>query len=424
LRLILLLAFLSFYRLAYADRDFSLHGNSNVTSTGDTGSFQLYWTTPGDDGNIGTASYYVIKYSLTPIADSNWDQAIIAPNPPIPLAAGNQQNFVVNGLYCGGYYYFGIKTYDDVGNVSPLSNITSGYASGIPAPTPISAQIDSLAGSAMLTARTVSSHYPIYYEFALDTVSTFTNPAIEVPFIVDTVASVTYGSLTSPAIYYWRCRAMASNHSDSSRWSDINAFNLANIDVIAPQVTITSPQAGDTLSNDSVVLSWFATDNGTITHFDVAYSTDAGSSWIPYADSVGGDSGYYVIPNPGLGSICGVRVACYDQAENRGADSVLFFLVSINDQPGSHPDEYSLLAAYPNPFNPSANIRYAIPVVSHVTIEVYDLLGHRIETLIDKDQQAGYFEVTWNADRYSSGTYFYKIQAGSFANTGKMMLIK
>ncbi len=99
---------------------------------------------------------------------------------------------------------------------------------------------------------------------------------------------------------------------------------------------------------------------------------------------------------------------------------------SIPDQESdaSIPDEFALLGSYPNPFNNRVNIEYALPEQSHVTIEIYDLLGRRVETLVDGEKQAGYHQITWDSRRSSSGLYFYRIQAGDFSEANKMLLLK
>ena len=94
------------------------------------------------------------------------------------------------------------------------------------------------------------------------------------------------------------------------------------------------------------------------------------------------------------------------------------------------PGEFSLAQNYPNPFNPSTTIKYEIPSVasdfslSNVTLKVYDILGREVATLVNKQQKAGYYEVNWNAVNNSSGVYFYKILAGDFVETKKMLLLR
>jgi hypothetical protein len=86
-------------------------------------SVTLVWTAPGDDGNIGTASNYEMRYSQSPINTSNWGQATPATGLPAPQVAGTRQSVTVAGLTQGTTYYFAIRTQDDAGNWSPLSNV-------------------------------------------------------------------------------------------------------------------------------------------------------------------------------------------------------------------------------------------------------------------------------------------------------------
>jgi hypothetical protein len=88
------------------------------------------------------------------------------------------------------------------------------------------------------------------------------------------------------------------------------------------------------------------------------------------------------------------------------------------------PQEFGLFGNYPNPFNASTVIDYQLPVDSHVKLEVYNISGQKIATLLDGRERAGYRSVTWDASEVSSGVYFYKLTAGDFTEIKRMMLVK
>src|SRR5262249_38731848 len=83
----------------------------------------LTWTAPGDDGTKGKANGYDLRYSTSPIPDANWDQATPVEGAPSPHAPGSVEQAAVTGLEPGVTYYFAIKTLDNVGNISELSNV-------------------------------------------------------------------------------------------------------------------------------------------------------------------------------------------------------------------------------------------------------------------------------------------------------------
>jgi hypothetical protein len=85
---------------------------------------------------------------------------------------------------------------------------------------------------------------------------------------------------------------------------------------------------------------------------------------------------------------------------------------------------YTVEQNYPNPFNPSTAIKYRIPEISFVTLKVYDVLGNEITTLINEEKPIGSYEVEFDATGLTSGIYFYKLHAGSFVETKKMILMK
>jgi hypothetical protein len=88
------------------------------------------------------------------------------------------------------------------------------------------------------------------------------------------------------------------------------------------------------------------------------------------------------------------------------------------------PNEFALMQNYPNPFNPSTSIEYRVGSTEYVTLKVYDILGNETAVLVNEEKPAGSYEVIFDASSLSTGTYFYKLQAGGFVETKKLVLMK
>jgi len=100
------------------------------------------------------------------------------------------------------------------------------------------------------------------------------------------------------------------------------------------------------------------------------------------------------------------------------------FAVSVAEDPSRAPETYALEQNYPNPFNPSTEIRFQVPRVGNVKLAVYDLLGREVSVLVDEMKQPGIYGVQFDGSRLASGAYFYRLVAGSFVQTRKLLLVK
>ena len=90
----------------------------------------------------------------------------------------------------------------------------------------------------------------------------------------------------------------------------------------------------------------------------------------------------------------------------------------------SLPITFSLSQNYPNPFNPVTTIRYSIEKTSHVKLQIYNILGKLVETLVDEERLAGPYSLSWDGARFASGVYFYRLDVGNRAVVKKMLLMK
>tara|TARA_R110000868_G_scaffold259361_6_gene517374 strand:- start:27223 stop:28677 length:1455 start_codon:yes stop_codon:yes gene_type:complete len=104
----------------------------------------------------------------------------------------------------------------------------------------------------------------------------------------------------------------------------------------------------------------------------------------------------------------------------RVVDNILSTSYEFEDEP----TEFSVSQNYPNPFNPSTQISYVLPEASHVKLDIINMLGQLVETLVNEGKTSGSYTVSFDAAGLSSGVYFYTIQAGAFTQTKRMLLIK
>ncbi len=155
--------------------------------------------------------------------------------------------------------------------------------------------------------------------------------------------------------------------------------------------------------------------------YGVYVSNDYGTTWTKRNDglSVGGSMQYdlcifnnYIFAGVGFGGTMGVYRRPLSQ------------LTNINSVSNEIPNEFSLSQNYPNPFNPVTKITFSIPTTQNISIKVYDELGKEVDILVNEQLNPGKYEAVWSANRFSSGIYYYKLTAGNFSQTNKMILLK
>ena len=107
-----------------------------------------------------------------------------------------------------------------------------------------------------------------------------------------------------------------------------------------------------------------------------------------------------------------------------GSTALLESVTSSIEDDNEFPSAYTLSQNYPNPFNPSTTIQYSLPEVAEVTLEVYNMLGQKVASLVEARQSAGTYTIEFDGSGLASGTYMYRMQAGDFVQTRKFALIK
>jgi len=160
---------------------------------------------------------------------------------------------------------------------------------------------------------------------------------------------------------------------------------------------------------------WLVGDGGIIFH-----STDGGETWEP-------------VPSGTTNTLLGVDFTDVETGWISGEGGTILRFVADENETGTAFEEdpgaevaasFVLEANYPNPFNPQTTIRFALPEAAHVRLEVFDVLGRRVETLVDEARTAGSYRVVWQAGTAPSGVYFYRLKAGSHVETRAMTLMR
>ena len=165
--------------------------------------------------------------------------------------------------------------------------------------------------------------------------------------------------------------------------------------------------------------------NGTILH-----TTDGGITWSLQSKCTDNNLFAVSFTDENIGNIVGDNGVIL-----RTETSGVTFVEEINMT--KVPRDFLLFQNYPNPFNPATKIKYSLPNVilsgpadvetgvgNLVTLKVYDVLGNEITTLVNEEKPPGAYEINWNAANLPSGVYFYRLKAGEFIQSNKMVLLK
>lgn len=149
-------------------------------------------------------------------------------------------------------------------------------------------------------------------------------------------------------------------------------------------------------------------------------STNLGETWRDISEGLAGAVVYQIVVDKTNAN----AVYC---ATNRGIFRLFDDDRAIATHSGydhSKPLTFDLSQNFPNPFNPTTTINYQLPTVHHVTMKVFDVLGREVATVVNGVEEAGYKSMNWDASGFSSGTYFYRLQAGGFTQTRKLVLLR
>jgi len=149
---------------------------------------------------------------------------------------------------------------------------------------------------------------------------------------------------------------------------------------------------------------------------------DANGTVVTFNNST--SSNPFILTAPSAGTYT-VNAGFKSPSRKWGSASAVITVTGVDEQlVGLKPESFQLYANYPNPFNPNTKIKYAISETVYTTLKVYSILGAEVATLINEEKTPGVYEVNFEAANLPSGTYIYKLEAGSFSQAKKMILLK
>jgi hypothetical protein len=149
----------------------------------------------------------------------------------------------------------------------------------------------------------------------------------------------------------------------------------------------------------------------------VMISSDLGNTWT--TKTAGIPNNAYIIWNQ-----INSEGYLYASAGELGLYKSNSIVVGVNEQSISSASTFELFQNFPNPFNSTTNIKYEIQQASRVVVKVYDLMGNEVATLLNRYQEAGSYDLIFQAEDLASGIYFYQLRAGEFVATKKLIMLK
>ena len=397
----------------------------------------VYSATPTVSWYLEGSSLGITEYHVTWRKDSapaDWTAYHGGSNPKVIISDINQTTYTfTTALEYGSTYYWAVASYD--------GSTHSAWAQG---------SFTVVGGSSVTVIPSVPSDGSVEYnrdvtfywylggsslgiqgyELQYSQTSNFS--------LVTTVPSGTVGTnmfytvtgLTPGATYYWRVRGDYGSGNYTS-YSTIYSFTVdAGASAVVPRIG--SPARGVTVETGSPVLSWFnPVQSSSSLSYDVELSRNAEfTESVVYTDvnqlqaeASNLESGEYFWR---VRSKTNEEISGYSESGNF---KVKDGITSVAEESEVLPTVYELSQNYPNPFNPETTIKFSLAESQYVSIKIYNMLGQEVRTLMNEQRNQGSYNVLWNGkdnngNQVSSGTYIYRIRAGEFVSTKKMVLLK
>jgi hypothetical protein len=331
-----------------------------------------------------------------------------------------ESQFVLNGVTGGTQYHWRVRA-ENPGGFSDWSEVwTFTTIEQVPDnPLLVSPENGSTDIAINITFEWETSLRAEFYRFQISTQAGFGSLVFDTTGVVENELS--YNGLNYGTQYYWRVQA--GNNDGVSEWSDVWSFTTA---MQVPAVPVLAyPRNGATNIATDTLLVWESAARAQTYHVQVSEDSAFSAAIV---DSNGLSNTFLSIN--GLDSVTTYywRVCAVNSAGESDWSSVWNFttgnITIVDSLDRTIPRHYSLSQNYPNPFNPSTTIQYTIPSDVHVRLTVYNVLGQVVIKLVSETQQAGSYQVVFDAANLPSGIYIYHLTAGNFIETRRMILAK
>ena len=257
------------------------------------------------------------------------------------------------------------------------------------------------------------------YDLQLATDADFTNLVVDQAGLTTTSHAVS--GLDHATQHYWRVRA--ANVGGESPWS--SAFDFTTVVAAPAAPTLSSPSDGTTDVSTDPTLAWNA--SADVASYRV--QVDAGFTNL-VVDQAGVTDTSFQVTGLDHGTPYHWRVQASNISGTSPWSTVFDFITAeeetptLSEPPVEVPTQFMLSPNYPNPFNPVTTIEYTVPRVENVILTVHNALGQIVATLVAGRQEIGGHRVTFDASNLPSGVYHYRLRAGVFTATRKMVLLK
>ncbi len=222
---------------------------------------------------------------------------------------------------------------------------------------------------------------------------------------------------TLPTIQSLNCLFRITDTSDPSYYA-VSASPFS-INTVIVQV----PNGGEVwLGGTTQTIKWSAVN---FTKVRIAFSSNNGSNWTIIADNLDASLGKYewLIPDSPSNQ-CLIIVDSKSPANNDRSDASFTIDKQVGIDEEVLPTTIALYQNYPNPFNPATTIKFSLPQSEFVDLRLFDATGKEVKTIVNRAMSVGYHTINIDLSELTSGVYFYRLKAGSFKNTRKLMLVK